>query len=176
MPGHPDICPRGTPPRTDRTYTFRYVRDVRVSFPTSSARSNPMTAPVRIDLASLSPDELARLSDALRVAPGQRSWSTRARLCERDDLIRVAARSHFWPNATAADFARAFRHDLARYHTGAWRRDRCCKACPAKYVGTRMQILWHVLRAIESVLSERRLRHIVGRELPPFDGQRHDAR
>lgn len=135
-----------------------------------------MTAPTRLDIAALSLAELADLREQLRCRPGQRSLETRLATEQRDDLICGAARTQFWPNATVAEFARAFRRDLARYHDGPWRRDRCCTECPARYVGTRMQILWQVLRAVESVLSERRLRHIVGRELPPFDGQRHEAR
>ncbi|TYO65756.1 hypothetical protein FXV83_15175 [Bradyrhizobium hipponense] len=142
-----------------------------------------MTAPLRLDPASLDAlrdgsldaADAARLADALRVKPGQRSWLTQARLCERDRLICAAARTRFWPNSSAAEFARAFHWHLARYHDGPWRRDRCCTSCPAKYLGTAREILWQVLRVSESVLSERRLRHIVGRELPPFDGHRRDA-
>jgi hypothetical protein len=142
-----------------------------------------MSSPFRIDDAivaalrdgSLDADDAARLADALRVRPGQRSWATRAVLAERDNLIRAAARTRFWPNASAAEFARAFRRDLARYRDCSWRRDRCCTSCPAKHIGTATEILWQVLRVSESVLSERRLRHMVGRELPSFDGHRCDA-
>jgi hypothetical protein len=141
-----------------------------------------MTAP-RLDPAiltalldgSLDAADAARLVEVLRIRRGERSWSTRARLCERDDLICAAAQTRFWPKVSAAEFARAFRHDLARYYDGPWRRDRCCASCPAKYLGTATEILWQVLRASEIVLSERRLRHIVGRELPPIDGHRRDA-
>lgn len=135
-----------------------------------------MTALVRIDLTSLSLDELADLREQLRCRPGQRSLETQKMVAQRDNLIRAAARTLYWPNSSAAEFARAFHRDLDRYHGGPWRRDRCCNVCPAKYFGTATEILWKVLRTIESVLSERRLRHIVGRELPPFDGHRRDAR
>lgn len=46
-----------------------------------------MTAPVRIDLASLSPEDLVRLREMLRTRPGQRSPETQAAITMQHRLI-----------------------------------------------------------------------------------------
>jgi hypothetical protein len=116
-----------------------------------------MTAPVRIDLSALSLDELARLKDAIRVKPGQRSWAIRAALAERDALIRELA-SRFYPGSRNGQ-AEAICRDLRRYESTTWQRARADLECPHR--DDRRRLLWRILKARDWVPSQSLIQKIL---------------
>jgi hypothetical protein len=119
-----------------------------------------MTAPVRIDLSALSPDELSRLRELLRVRPGQRSLETRAALAQRDDLIREYGR-RFYPGLSKNRQAECIHRDLNRYATSAWQRHRSDVECPHR--DARQQMLWQILKARDWVPSHSLIQKILQR-------------
>jgi hypothetical protein len=137
-----------------------------------------MSAPLRLDPASL--DALrdgsldasgaARLVETLRRRPGQRSWQTlaidEARYAKIDSIGKA-----FWPNTNVSECARRFHRALSQYHGGRWRRDRFCAECPTDLSPLHQQ-LWQLLKLHDRVLSEDRLRRILGHELPRIHNQR----
>jgi hypothetical protein len=100
----------------------------------------------------------------LRVAPGQRGRKTIATDEARYARIRYIGVT-FWPNANASESARQFHRALSQYHGGRWRRDRLCTECPVG-LSPLHQEFWHLLKLHDRVLSEDRLRRILGCELP----------
>ncbi|WP_141933926.1 hypothetical protein [Bradyrhizobium sp. UNPA324] len=111
-----------------------------------------MTAPLRLDPSSLTAlrdgsldaADAARLAEALRVKPGERSWATRAALAERDDLIREYAR-RYYPQRSRNEQSQCVARDLARYEGSAWRNARAASLCP--HCDPRRQLLWRILKA-----------------------------
>lgn len=128
-----------------------------------------MTAPLRLDPASLialrdgSIDALdaARLADALRVKPGERSWATRAALAERDNLIREYARQRY-PDRSRNEQSQCVARDLARYEAGAWRNARSAPECPHR--DPRRLMLWRILKGWPVAVKHRRINQILSDE------------
>jgi hypothetical protein len=136
-------------------------------------------APKRLDPKSLDAlceglldaGDAARLTEALRRRPGQRSWQRIATDEARYTRI-ISIAVTFWPNANASECARQFHLTCSRYHGGHWRRDRVLVECPTDLSPLHQQF-WHLLKLHDRVLSEERLRHIIviGYELPGIHDQ-----
>ncbi|MGY4289610.1 hypothetical protein ACVWXO_008876 [Bradyrhizobium sp. LM2.7] len=128
-----------------------------------------MTAPLRLDPASLialrdgSIDALdaARLADALRVKPGERSWRTRAGIERQHKLIRELALTFY--SGSRNHRAECIHRDLARYEGTTWQRRRADAEC--RRVGARQRLFWHILKARDRVPGVRYLNHILS-DLP----------
>jgi hypothetical protein len=95
--------------------------------------------------------------------PGQRSVSTRFRIEARDQLLRDAA-ALFFPDLPVAAQAEELHHALKRYFASAWMRERSEEACPVRHHGKIQAACWQILRSREAVLSNERIRKIIGRE------------
>ena len=105
---------------------------------------------------------------------GRRLASTVAALTERDGLLREAA-GRFYPGASLSEAARRLHTALLRYRGGPWRREGSASSCPPRHHGRLAAHLWKILKAHDTALSERRIRYILGRELPAINGQRISA-
>jgi hypothetical protein len=101
-----------------------------------------MTAPLRLDPAALSLDDLIELTEALRVAPGQRSLATRAAIAKRDELIRELAR-RFYPGLSRNRQAEAIHRELSRYATSTWLHTRADLEC--RHRDGRRRLFWKIL-------------------------------
>jgi hypothetical protein len=86
-----------------------------------------VTAPVRIDLASLSPEDLARLREMLRTRPGQRSPETQAAITMQHRLIVEVALKFYMGSRNHR--AECVHRDLGRYQATAWQRYRAHPEC-----------------------------------------------
>jgi len=133
--------------------TTQYTSGVCVNLvltPEKSGRVG-MTAPVRLDRASLDAlrdgsidaADAARLADALRIKPGERSWATRAALAKRDDLVREYAR-RFYAGISRNQQAERIARDLTRYEASAWQNARAAPECPHR--DPRRQLLFRILK------------------------------
>ncbi|WFU34072.1 hypothetical protein QA635_06430 [Bradyrhizobium brasilense] len=103
-----------------------------------------MTGPVRIDLTSLSPDDLAALREDLRTKPGERTAETRAALAERDRLVRELAATCF-SNLCRHQQSVRIHDDLARYAATTW--TRTCSDTACRHADRRRQLIWAILKA-----------------------------
>lgn len=118
-----------------------------------------MPKPLRIDLASASPAELAELRAALRTKPGERSAETKAALAERDRLVRELAATCFSALTRNAQ-AIAIHTELQRYAATTWVRTRGDAAC--RHADRLRRLLWAILKVRGGhVPKERRLRDIL---------------
>jgi hypothetical protein len=102
-----------------------------------------MTAPIRINPALLSLDELVQLADALRVKPGERSLATRAAIATRDELIRELGR-RFYPGQSRNQQAEAIHRELQRYAGSSWLRTRADLEC--RHRDARRPLVWKILK------------------------------
>ncbi|MCK1669671.1 MULTISPECIES: hypothetical protein [unclassified Bradyrhizobium] len=102
-----------------------------------------MTAPVRIDLAALSANELAALRDALRTRPGQRTPETLAALAERDRLVRELA-ARCYPGLCRHQQSMRIHDELARYASTTWTRTRADLVC--RHRDDRRRLIWQILK------------------------------
>lgn len=103
-----------------------------------------MTAPVPIDLAELSPQQLADLRQALRTRPGQRSPETLAAIAERDRLVRELAATYF-PGLSRNQQSVRIHAELSRYAATTWVRARADAEC--RHGDRRRRLLWAILKA-----------------------------
>ncbi|UPK31875.1 hypothetical protein IVB18_05325 [Bradyrhizobium sp. 186] len=102
-----------------------------------------MTGPVRINLASLTPDDIAKLREMLRTQPGQRRPETLAAIAERDRLIRALAITCFADLCRHQQSVRI--HDaLVRYAATTWVRARVDVEC--RHADHRRRLLWQILK------------------------------
>ena len=88
---------------------------------------------------------------------GRRTPSTVLAIDERDHFLRVAA-DRFCVGMSDRAAATMLRTKLARYQTGAWRRDRVEALCPTRHRSRIDELLWCVLRVRDYVPSERTIR------------------
>lgn len=117
-----------------------------------------MTRPLHLDRASLDAlrngpigaADAARLADALRIKPGERSWATRAALAERDNLIRGYAQ-RYYPERSRNEQSQCVARDLARYEAGAWRNARSAPECPHR--DPRRLMLFQILKARRGLIA-----------------------
>ncbi len=108
-----------------------------------------MTVPLRLGPAalaalhdgSLDAADAARLSEALRVRPGQRSWSARAARAECAVLIRGLARLY---SGSRNHQAEAICRDLRGYESSTWLRTRADLEC--RHRDERRQLFWRILK------------------------------
>src|SRR6266702_3124517 len=103
-----------------------------------------MTAPFRINLASLAPDDIAKLREMLRTQPGQRRLETLAALAERDRLIRELAATCY-PGLNRNQQSVRIHDELARYRGATWTRTRADAEC--RHGDRRRRLLWAILKA-----------------------------
>jgi hypothetical protein len=132
--------------------------------------------PISLDAlceGSLDAGEAARLTEALRRRPGQRSWQTIANDEARYAKIETIGKT-FWPNTNISECACQFHRALSQYHGGRWRRDRLHVECPSDLRPLHQQ-LWHLLKLHDRLLSEARLRRILGHELRGIHDQRNGS-
>jgi hypothetical protein len=97
--------------------------------------------------------------EALKVAPGQRSWATQQAIAERDRLL-VEAASRFYSDRTVNGQARAISEALDRYRASSWRHDRHAAKCP-RSEGSREALFWQVFKAIDRSLKPSGVRRIL---------------
>jgi hypothetical protein len=124
-----------------------------------------MSSPVRIhDIViaalrnrSLDADDAARLKDALRVRPGQRSLETRAGIEQQHKLIRELAHTVY--SGSRNHKAESVNRDLGRYQTTTWQRHRADPECP--HSDPRRRLFWHILKARDRVPGVRYLNRIL---------------
>ena len=93
----------------------------------------------------------------LPVGRGHRSPQTLQMICERDTLLREAAK--YFPGASDREAARQLRIALSRYRDGRWRRDRSEATCPVQNQGKLTALLYPLLRTrdhVPSVMTIRR--------------------
>jgi hypothetical protein len=127
-----------------------------------------MTPPLRLDPASLTAlrdgsldtADAARLADALRVRPGERSWATRAALAERDNLIREYGR-RYYPCRSRNEQAQRVARDLGRYAASGWQNARSETECPHR--DSRRPLLWRILKARDRALGASAINQILSR-------------
>ncbi len=93
----------------------------------------------------------------LRPDAGRHHWAKAEALLRRDELIRDLARHHQAPSQ--AQTAKMVCHDLFRYKTGNWRRDRNAGRPPGG-CGARVELLFKL-----TSLSVRISRRIIDRAL-----------
>ncbi len=106
--------------------------------------------------------ELEELIDHSGAAgPGQRTLKTCAGTAARDQWLCLGARDF---NMAAPELAR----HVADFQARIWPRERHLEVCPERHRGTIRWHLWHALRAWPHGPKERRLRDIIGNELPDF--------
>ncbi|SRR6266702_5390984 len=103
-----------------------------------------MTAPFRINLASLAPDDIAKLREMLRTQPGQRRLETLAALAERDRLIRELAATCY-PGLNRNQQSVRIHDELARYASTTWMRTRADLTC--RHVDRLRRLIWQILKA-----------------------------
>lgn len=100
-----------------------------------------MTIP--IDLADLSPQQLAELRQAMRTQRGQRTLETQRAIQERDTLIRrFAARYH--TGFTQNQQSKAIHAELRRYAGSTWQRSRADREC--RHHDDRRRLIWQILQ------------------------------
>jgi hypothetical protein len=91
---------------------------------------------------------------------GHRRPETLAAIDRRDVLIAEAA-TVFFSTASANEAAHRLHTALARYESGAWRRERSMDACPPRHTGRLAAYCWQILRARDRVPSARLIRSIL---------------
>jgi len=99
----------------------------------------------------------------LQALPGQRSWQTRRKLAERDELVR-RLRVKRYPGSSDRYAADEISRSLDRYFTSAWRRgDKKSTQCPMRLVGRDQQYFWEILKREEICLTSRSIRQILSK-------------
>ncbi|WP_136626026.1 hypothetical protein [Bradyrhizobium macuxiense] len=121
-----------------------------------------MTAPVRINLNSLSLDDVAALREALRTRPGQRSLETRAGHERRHSLIREFA-GRFCPGLSRNAQAERIEREMSRYESSSWQTARSQAVCPHR--DARRQLLWAIFKAYPRALKARQITTILSRNV-----------
>lgn len=106
--------------------------------------------------------DVVTLDDALgvRTLPGQRKLATQIWNAKRNALLCKAACDHF-PNVCTLKQARELHRVMDRYFTSAWRHERHNAVCPPHLSGTVQAAAWEILKLVDRVLSERRIREIL---------------
>jgi hypothetical protein len=97
------------------------------------------------------------------IGPGQRSAATRARLAERDRLVREGA-ARFYPGARPARTAKLMATAMQRFEAVAWRHwpgESAPEACPDRYAHDVRSVAWRILKAGAAIPGERTIRRIL---------------
>jgi hypothetical protein len=125
-------------PETKNRHPVDELAGARGPSPQSRQRSlrgrRPMTVPLRHD-------ELTALLDRR----GRRLQSTIDAIQRRDQLICEIAR-RFYPGMSDRAAAAIIQTKLARYRSGAWRRDSAELLCPDRHRGIITELLWCLLK------------------------------
>lgn len=107
-----------------------------------------------------------RRSDVTNDVPlggrGHRTGVTLDAINQRDRLLRQAA-DRFCAGMTDRAAAAMLHTKIARYRSGAWRRDAAELLCPVRYRGTITELLWCLLKVRDAVPSERLIRMVLSR-------------
>ena len=125
--------------------------------------------------AMIAPNHKVNLANAVPLdGRGHRSPQTLLMLDERDAMLREAA-AMFFPgdsmNATAKQLHRA----LDRYCCGAWLRERVAITLPSRHLGRLDGFCWRLLRTVNRVPGESRIRQIISRGVFAGNLTRFDA-
>jgi hypothetical protein len=102
-----------------------------------------MTGPVRINLASLAPNDIAKLREMLRTQPGQRRPETMAAIAERNRLICELAATYY-PGLCRNQQSARIHDELARYASTTWTRTRADLVC--RHRDDRRRLIWQILK------------------------------